>query len=293
MRKISILLIGCIFILSSCTPKISTTISKNYSALDYREEVKILGLQDPVPTNSEELGVVKIGDTGFSTNCGWDVVIDKAKMEARKVGGNAIKITDHIPPSMMGSSCHRITAKILKVENFDNIPAVAIVDSTILNADYAILYVYRHSGVGALVSYDLHLGDTVICRVSNKWKKTIKIRKDGLNTLWAKTEAKEELPINIKFGNEYYIRCSVIMGAFVGRPKIELVDNQTGNAEYQSIKLNKSDKRDLIIMNDGREIECIINSEDSDNVYFTILRNGKEIKTQTSKSQIKSIQRSE
>ena len=293
MRKISILLIGCILILSSCAPKISTTISKNYSALDYREEVKVLGLQDPVPTNSEELGIVKIGDTGFSTNCGWEVVIDKAKMEARKVGGNAIKITDHIPPSVMGSSCHRITAKILKVENFDNIPAVATLDSTLLNADYALLHVYRHSGVGALVSYDLHLGDTVICRVSNKWKKTIKIKRDGLNTLWAKTETKEELPINIKFGNEYYIRCSVTMGAFVGRPKLELVDNQTGKAEYQSIKLNKSDKRDLIILNDGREIECIINSEDSDNVYFTIFKNDKEIKTQMNKTQIKSIQRSE
>lgn len=293
MRKISILLIGCVLILSSCTPKISTTISKNYSALDYREEVKVFGLQDPVPTNSEELGIVKIGDTGFSTICGWDVVIDKAKMEARKVGGNAIKITDHIPPSMMGSSCHRITAKILKVENFDSIPAAALMNSTLLNADYALLHVYRLSGVGALVNYDLHLGDTVICRVLNKWKKTIKIRRDGLNTLWAKTEAKEELPINIEFGNEYYIRCSVTMGAFVGRPKLELVDNQTGKAEYQSVKLNKSDKRDLIIMNDGREIECIINSEDSNNVYFTILRNDKEIKTQTSKSQIKSIQRSE
>ncbi len=293
MRIISILLIGCIVFLGSCAPKISTTISKNYSALDYREEVQVLGLQDPVPKSSEELGIVKIGDTGFSTNCGWDVVINKAKMEARKIGGNAIKITDHIPPSVMGSSCHRITAKILKVENFDILPVIAITDSLLVNADYALLHVYRQSGVGALVSYDLHLGDTVIGRVSNKWKKTVKIRRDGLNTLWAKTETKEELPINIKFGNEYYIRCSLTMGAFVGRPKLELIDYQTGNSEYQSIKLNKSNKRDFIILNDGREIDCIINNEDSDNVYFTIFKNDKEIKTQMNKTEIKNIQRSE
>ncbi len=293
MRQISILVIVCTLTISSCTPKISTTISKNYSTLDYREEVRVLGLQDPVPTNSEELGVVKIGDTGFSTKCGWNVVIDKAKIEARKIGGNAIKITEHIPPSAFGSSCHRITAKILKVENFDNIPKSVIVDSSLINAEYALFHFYRHSGVGALVSYDLHLGDTVICRVSNKWKKTIKIRKDGLNTLWARTETKEELPINIKFGNEYYIRCSVTMGAFVGHPKLELVDNQTGKAEYQSVKLKRADKRDIIILNDGREIECIINSEDSEHVYFTISKNNKKIKTQISKSQISSIQRSE
>ncbi|MBK8884482.1 MAG: hypothetical protein IPN67_19635 [Bacteroidales bacterium] len=293
MKQSSILIIAGIMALSSCAPKISTTVNKNYPALDYREEVMVFGLQDSVPANSEVLGVIKVGDPGFASDCGWDVVIDKAKIEARKAGGNAIKITEHIPPSALGSSCHRITAKILKVENSVLKPAAAIVDSSLLNADYAILHIYRYGGVGALVSYDLHLGDTVICRVSNKWKKSIKIRKDGLNTLWAKTEAKEELPVNIKFGTEYYIRCSVTMGAFVGRPKLELVSNSTGKAEYQSVKPSKANKRDLITLNDGREIECIINSEDSDNVYFTIFKNEKELKTQMNRTKIKSIQRSE
>lgn len=293
MRQIAIFSIGCLLILSSCAPKISTSISKNYSALDYREEVRVFGLQDPVPNNSEELGVLKIGDTGFSTNCGWDVVINKAKIEARKVGGNAVKITDHIPPSAFGSSCHRITAKILKVESFNDLQPVVTIDSSLINADYALLHVYRHSGVGALISFDLHLGDTVICRVSNKYKKTVKIRKDGLNTLWARTEVKKELPINIKFGKEYYVRCGITMGAFVGHPKLELVDNQTGKAEFQSIKLSKADKRDVINLTDGKEIECQITNEDNDNVYFTIFKDNRETKTQISKTQIKSIQRSE
>jgi len=240
MRKISILLIGFTLLLSSCAPKISTVISKTYSTLDYREEVKVLGLHDPIPIHSEEIGIVKIGDTGFSTNCGWDVVINKATMEARKIGGNAIKITSHIPPSAMGSSCHRITAKILKVESFDIVPpTIAIVDSALFNADYALLHVYRNSGMGFLINYDLHLGDSVICRVSDNWKTTIKITKDGMNTLWSKTEAKEELPINFKLGHEYYIRCGITMGAFVGRPQLELVDNLTGKAEYESISQHK------------------------------------------------------
>jgi len=243
MKQLSILLIGCMLMLSSCGPKISTTIAKNYSSTDYREEVRVFGLQDPIPTNFEELGIVKIGDTGFSTNCAWEFVIDKAKIEARKVGGNALKITEHTPPSLFGSSCHRITAKILKVDNFDNLPpANTPVDSTLVNADYALLHFYRNSGVGALINYDLHLGDTILCRGRNKWKKTIKVKKDGLNTLWAKTESKEELPINIKMGNEYYIRCSLTMGLFVGRPKLELVDSQTGRFEFESIKPNKEDK---------------------------------------------------
>jgi hypothetical protein len=293
MKQILIFSICCLMIFNSCAPKISTSISKNYPPLDYREDVKVFGLQDPIPSSSEEIGTVKIGDTGFSSNCDWEVVIDKAKIEARKIGGNAIKIIDHIPPSLMGSSCDRITAKILKVENFNTIASTIKEDSSLVNADYAIIHVYRYSGAGAFVSYDLHLGDTVICRVSNRWKKTIKIRKDGLNTLWAKTEVKEELPINIKFGKEYYIRCGITMGLLVGRPSLELIDNQVGKAEFQSIKLKKSDKRDMLVLNDGRELECIINSEDNDNIFITLFKNNNEIKTQVSKSQIKSIQRSE
>jgi len=32
------------------------------------------------PQHSEVIGFVKIGDTGFSINCGWEVVIEKAKL---------------------------------------------------------------------------------------------------------------------------------------------------------------------------------------------------------------------
>ena len=293
MKKISILLFGFILLLNSCSPKISTNIKKNYSAIDFREEVKIFGINDALPPNSEVLGVVKIGDTGFSTNCGWDVVIDKARIEARKIGGNAIKITEHTPPSTFGSSCDRITAQILKIDNLENFEANQVVDSTLLNADFALLHIYRSGGTGSLVSYDLHLGDSVICNVQNKWKKTFKIKKDGLNTIWAKTESKVEIPINIKFGQEYYLRCSVSMGAIVGRPKLEIVDNQVGKAEYQSTIKKESLKRDHIVMNDNREVECIINSEDAENVYITMFVNKNKIKTQISKSQIKTIEKSE
>lgn len=227
----------------ACSPKVATRISSNYQALDYREEVHVLNVQAIPPEAAEVLGTVKIGDTGFSTDCGFETVLEKAKDEARKVGGNVIKLTKHIPPSIWGSSCHRITAVILKVDNFDVsaysdelVEVAEVIDSTLFDEGCALLHVYRHSGQGALISYDLHLGDTVICRVSNKWKQTIKIKKDGLNTLWARTESKAEIPINIEFGKEYYIRCRVTMGAFVGRPRLELVDNRTGKIEYESIQ---------------------------------------------------------
>lgn len=236
MKKLrGLMIISALIFFSSCNPKISTSNSKSYPALDYKQEVVVFGLDQPEPDNAEVLGQVKIGDAGLSTNCGYDIVMDKAKLEARKAGGNAIKIIEHKPPTAMGSTCHRITAKILKVENIENYTPKAE-EEVLLNVDYAILNVYRYSGTGALVSYDLYLGDSVICRVKNNFKTTLHIEKDGLNSLWARTEAKSEVPIDIKMGKTYYLRCEITMGAFVGRPKLELIDSKTGKAEFESFK---------------------------------------------------------
>lgn len=292
MRRIVVLFIGGMILLGGCAPKISLNISKSYPTLDYKEDVRVFGLEDTIPLASEEIGTVKIKGSSFSTNCGWDIMLDKAMLEARKVGGNAIKITAHKPPSFMGSQCHQIKATILKIENLDEIPTIAV-DSALLNSDYAVLHIYRNSPIGAIINYDLYLGDSVICRVSNKWKKTIKIRKDGLNTLWAKTEAKKELPINIKIGNEYYIRCEIVMGILLGRPNLELVDNKTGRVEFQSNKLKATKSRDLVILTDGRQYDCIITNEDANSLYITIIKDNKEVKTILSKAIIQRIIRGE
>ena len=235
MKPVKLLFLLAVMILGSCAPSIHTQLIKKYPPLDYKEEITVISLEVPVPPDAEILGVVRINDSGFTTDCSYPVVLKKAKREARKAGGNAIKITDHRLPNLLGSSCHRISAQILKINN----PGTMISyrdTSSIPGADYALLHIYRFGGVGLLVSYDLHLGDSVIFRVKDRSKVTLKIKKDGMNTIWAKTEAKAEIPINIKLGKEYYIRCSMSMGTFVEHPEIELVDERTGKYEYESFK---------------------------------------------------------
>ena len=105
-----------IFILAGCAAKVQTTITQNYEPLDYREEVMVLYLNDSVPENAIEIGEVKVGDSGLTMKCDYSTVIQAAQMEARKAGGNAIKIIQHKTPDLF-SSCHRITAKILKIQN--------------------------------------------------------------------------------------------------------------------------------------------------------------------------------
>lgn len=222
-------------VFASCSPKVTTSVIKKYEPTDFKTEVVILGLDDPIPDETEVLGDIKIGDAGFTSKCTYEDVINLAKQEAMKLGGNAIKITEHKLPSAMGSSCHRITAKILKADDISKLN-IAPAEEIIPDADYAILNIYRYGGPGALVGYDIYLGDEVLTRVVNNYKTSVKTTKFGLNTVWAKTEAKEELPVDIEKGRQYYIRCSIGMGAFVGRPKLELVGSKTGKQEFESFK---------------------------------------------------------
>lgn len=229
-----VLVACCALVLTGCNPKISTNISKSYPTTAYDQQIAVIPLEQEIPAGAEVLGEVKIGDNGFTAtaNCTYSKVLEDAKLEARKAGGNAIKITEHKLPTAMGSSCHRITASILHLENPDAYLAKA--EDVIADVDYAILNVYRFSGVGPAVSYDLHLGDEVVCRVKNNFKKSIQIKTTGAVTIWAKTEAKSEIPITIEPGHTYYVRCSVTMGAFVGHPLLELVDYQTGKSEFET-----------------------------------------------------------
>lgn len=243
MKNNLFLITGIILFFTSCSPKLTSVMLKTYPPLQYQEEVKVFEINEPTPPNAEKLGTVKIGDSGFSVNRNYATVLDMTKIEARKVGGNAVKITQHKLPDFV-SSCHRITADVLRIDTnefYAKIPEP--IDSAMIGANYAIINVYRPSGTGFLVNYDLHLGDSIICRVKDNFCQSVKIYQDGYNTLWARTETKEEIPIKVEFGKIYYVRCGINMGAFVGRPSVEIVDGYTGKAEFTAIE-NKKVKKD-------------------------------------------------
>jgi hypothetical protein len=180
--------------------------------------------------DAEVLGIVKIGDTGFTftKNCGYQDVLNNAKLQERNAGGNAIKIIEHIPPGK--STCHRITAKILKTNNINN---TSIIDNEVksFNNNHAIFNIYSDPDAGDL-NYDLHLGDSVICKIKGNLKTTIFIKKDGLNTLWAKIDERSEIQVDIKFGQTYYLRCGILKGDLGEQPKIEIVDSQIGRPVF-------------------------------------------------------------
>lgn len=88
----------------------------------------------------------------------------------------------------------------------------------------------------AVLIVNLHLGNSVICRMTNYSRHEVRIYREGSTTLWAKTGSKASIPFEVKFGEEYYVRCNLQMGVFVGEPNLRLIDNGMGEAGYEVIK---------------------------------------------------------
>ena len=286
--KIPYVLVLYSFLFYACSHNVTTSISQSYPTLDYRQNVLVIDEGESVPVHSELLGFVKLGDTGFSTHCNYELAVDKAKLEARKIGGNAIRIVDHRTPSFFTSSCHRITAEILKVKGLNKSWISKNNISNSSNDEFATLSIYRFDGGGVWLSYDVFLDDSLICTVGNRFRTKVKLKTEGNYSLWLNTEHKTEIPLNIEFGKEYFVRTSMLMNKFNGQPELKIVDSESGKSEYlTATKENK--KMDTIVRSNGMRVNCNVLNIDSTNVYFLMRLDDKEMETHLKREQIENI----
>lgn len=102
-----------ILILFGCASTVRTTSVTNYPPTPISEPIVVYGLNDLVPMDAKNIGTIKISDSGFSVDCGWNHVIEEAKNECRSIGGNAIKLITVNEPDF-SSTCYRITAYVLR-----------------------------------------------------------------------------------------------------------------------------------------------------------------------------------
>jgi len=101
----------------------------------------------------------------------------------------------------------------------------------------ALVYIYRTPKfAGGGVSYEIHHGDKIITRLSSGGYYPY-ITDPGEVEIWAKTESRASVTLNLKAGETKYVKGEVGMGFFVGRPKLQVVDNATGAEEITQCKL--------------------------------------------------------
>lgn len=107
--------------LTSCSPKISSNFTKRYPALKETDSIKVYTpdqYHSRDNSKDEVLGSIIVRDGGFTTNCGYDRMLQIVKDTARKNGGDIIGLNIHLEPSLLGSSCHQFNADILKSNTF-------------------------------------------------------------------------------------------------------------------------------------------------------------------------------
>jgi hypothetical protein len=101
---------------------------------------------------------------------------------------------------------------------------------------YAVLNIFADYSSKSDINYDLYLGDSLICKIKNSFKSSIAIKKEGSFSIWAKNENRSETLIALKFGQTYYIKCSVIDDSLKTDPKIEIVEPNIGIQEFDLFK---------------------------------------------------------
>ncbi len=99
--------IAALFLIVSCSPKITSSFDTKRPALTAEDKIAFLDIQHKVPPGAKKTGAAKFGDTGFTTDCGFDSNLIKARKAARENGANVVKVVKKKKPDIW-SSCYRL-----------------------------------------------------------------------------------------------------------------------------------------------------------------------------------------
>jgi hypothetical protein len=99
-----------------------------------------------------------------------------------------------------------------------------------------LVYIYRsYSVLGSAVAYSVHAGDEVVGKLHNGGYLTY-MADPGELEVWGKTEARGSVTLDVVSGKEHYVKGSLGVGVVVGRPKLIVVDEETGMREIKECK---------------------------------------------------------
>ncbi|MBR4841970.1 MAG: hypothetical protein IK006_02595 [Bacteroidaceae bacterium] len=120
MKKTSYLFVGLLMV--GCSPKVGVNFTNPYPMLEPDDEVVVIERYDPAPENADKIGSIKVGDTGFTLgkNGTYEKVMNIIDVRSREVGGNVIKITDHLAPDFF-STVHRVNADLYHIDNIKDL----------------------------------------------------------------------------------------------------------------------------------------------------------------------------
>lgn len=105
-------------VLSACSPKLTTNyVNQSYPLVSSFESFGIVENDSIGFDETDFIGQIELKDNSLSINCDYWTIIEQMKTEARKAGGNLLRIDEHKKPSTHGSRCHQIKASVFRVDN--------------------------------------------------------------------------------------------------------------------------------------------------------------------------------
>jgi len=224
--------------------KLNSSTSTTFRANPLADSVKIYTLQpdETVMDKSELVREIQMGSSMFSSNCGYKNLMNYANFTAKQSGANVIHLTEIKRPAL-GNGCYHITAKLYK--NFDvnqllkleEEQAIANQSRLPKDSDYAVIHFYRPKNYdGALISYDIKMDDLgTIGRSSNGHQFDYKMTTFGKHRFFGKTKKSDSVTLDIKKGQEYFIRCGVAKGSSISIPDMYAIENYVGIREISEM----------------------------------------------------------
>jgi hypothetical protein len=102
----------------ACAPKPRSRVSQSFAPLPEQATVVVFEEKDTFDLRGGvEVGQIRVGDSGFSLDCDYATVLNVVRQEALRMGANVLKIKRHRKPSILWSTCHRIRATALRLDD--------------------------------------------------------------------------------------------------------------------------------------------------------------------------------
>lgn len=230
MKKL--LLLTQVIVLFSCSPRIKTFVENQNQKqkLDPNSKIYVIALNEELKITAKKIANLEIGETGFTSKCDYEDVIKQAKLKAKEFGANVVKVTKHKYPEGIRSGCHKIDVDLFFTENITELEKNHPQNQQKNESwEYSLLYIYRMHGYGNETSFDLYLDNKKLHTIPNSFKTIVKIPKEVIQKLTAKTSNYQtELSINFENGNEYFLECEVTLEPMLNAPRLKLKDYQIG-----------------------------------------------------------------
>lgn len=117
LNKKPYVFLAAVLFATACSPVVNTRIISHHQPLSDSHEVAVYEINDTLPVNSVVVGEVEIDGHVFVMDGDYDQVMALAVDEAKKAGGNILKVTTHRKPFFARQPVHYVAATILKTDS--------------------------------------------------------------------------------------------------------------------------------------------------------------------------------